>query len=330
MTILRLSRIFAALSSSLIFAGAAQADQPDYHVVSVQPLPGGDKWDYLAFDPQHHHLFIAHGDHADVYDTVQRKLTGHIDHTDGIHGIAFAPEMNLGFTSDGKSNSITVFNLNSLQTVGHVNTGEKPDAILYDQASGQVITANGKGRSLTFIDPKTLTVNTTLALDAKPEFTVADGHGNVYANAEDKNLILQIDSRNKRIIQRFGIAKQCDAPSGLAYDDKLNRLFSVCQNHHMVITDANTGKVLQTLPIGGDPDAAIWDSQRKLAFSANGEDGTLTVIGENNGKYHVQQTVKTAIGARTMAMDNASGVIWLVTAAKTASGHQFELITVAP
>ena len=229
-----------------------------------------------------------------------------------------------------------MFHLSTLKPVTRITTEGNPDAILYDPASGHIITANGKGRSLTIIDPQSLRSIGNIPMDARPEYTIADGKGSLFTNAEDKNQIIQTDSLHGKVMHRYSMAGTCDAPSGLAYDPATRHLFSVCQNHVMVVMDARTGKILQTLPIGDDPDAAIHDNQRHLVFSSNGGSGTLTVISERNGRYAVRQTVNTAPGARTMALDETSGNIYLVTRSKPGlndgndAADGFELITVSP
>ncbi len=332
---MKLTRILAlALLATTSTCG--HADEPAYHVSQIQPLDNGQHWDYLAYDADHHHLFIAHGDHADVYDTLSHQLVGRIDHTSGIHGIAFVPRLDLGFTSNGKRNDVTAFRLSTLKTVTSIPTEGNPDAILYDPASGHIVTANGKGRSLTIIDPQSLRNIGNIQMDARPEYTIADGKGSLFTNAEDKNQIIQTDSLHGKVLHRYSMTGTCDAPSGLAYDPATRHLFSVCQNHVMVVMDAQTGKIVQTLSIGDDPDAAIHDHQHHLVFSSNGGSGTLTVIGERNGRYEVRQTVRTAPGARTMALDETSGKIYLVTRSKQTPNDEkgatdgFELITVSP
>jgi len=266
-------------------------------------LPGSVRWDYLAFDSDTHHLFITRGDSVDVLDVITRKIVGTIPDTRGVHGVAIAPELAKGFISDGKVNSVTVFDLKTLQPLASVPTGTKPDAIVYDPASQRVFAANGGSGDLTAIDARDGRVIDTVPLEGQPEFAVVDGKGRLYVNLENNAQLAVIDTAGLRVTARYDLAPGCNRPTGLAIDRRRLRLFAVCGNKVMVVLDAVTGRILETLAIGAGADAAVFDPETNLAFSSNG-DGTLTVVGASApDHYTVVQTVPTLPTARTLALD---------------------------
>ncbi len=314
-----------------------------YHLADKIRLEGKVAWDYLSFEPARQRLFITRGDHVDVFDTASKRITGSIADTHGVHGVALAPELDRGFTSNGQDNTVTVFELSTLKILGTIATGERPDAIVYDAASKRVFTANAKSQDLTAIDALAGKVLGTIAVGGKPEFAVVDGKGKLFVNIETRNQLLAVDTAKLSVSSTFDISFACDEPAGLAIDAAVQHLFVTCHNQKMAVVDGNTGKILATPPIGKGSDAAVFDAASGLVFSSNGE-GTLTVIGRNDaGGYAVRQTVDTMRGARTMALDPATHTLYLVSAeygplaesAKAGSRPPlkegtFTLLTVAP
>jgi len=296
-----------------LLGGEAQA-APQYHIAHEVQVPGDEGWDYLAFEQGGHRLFIAHGTQVQVVDTEQLAVSGAIADTPGVHGIALAPDIGHGYISAGRSGTIVVFDLKSLVRLKEIKaTGENPDAILYDPATHRVLSFNGRGRNATVIDAKTDQVAGTIALDAKPEFAVSDGKGHVYVNLEDKNSLAQIDAQRQAVTAVWPI-KGCEEPSGLAIDRTGQRLFAACSNKVMAVIDAATGRTLGTAPIGAGVDAAGYDPGVRLAFASCGE-GVLTAIGTGaSGAPEVAQSLSTQRGARTMALDESSHRVFLVTA----------------
>ena len=273
-----------------------------YKLVKSIPIPGEGGWDYVAADSANRRLYVAHSTQVNVVDLDTGKLVGNIPNTNGVHGVAIADDLHRGFISDGRDNQVTIFDLKNLSVISTVKAGTNPDGIVYDPFSQRVFAFNGRSKDVTVIDAGTGSVAGTLALGGKPEFPVTDGQGNVYANIEDTSEIVHIDPKGIAVKNRWPLAP-CDSPSGLAIDAKNQRLFSVCDNKMMAVTDAGSGKVITTVPIGDEPDAAGFDAETKLVFSSNG-DGTLTIVKqESPDKYSVVQTVKTQRGARTMAID---------------------------
>jgi YVTN family beta-propeller protein len=301
-----------------VVAGTARPPQAassvSYHIVKKVTLGGEGFWDYLGFDPQNRHLFVSHGTHVLVINPETYKVIGNIPDTLGVHGIAVAPKLNRGFISDGRADQVTVFNLKTLKTIGTVKvTGHNPDCITYDPSSQRVFTFNGRSDNSTAIDAKTLKVVGTIELGGKPEFAAPNGRGMIYNNLEDKSVELAINSRTLKIESRWPMSP-CESPSGLAIDAQHNVLFAGCHNKLMTIINANTGKVITTVPIGSGVDANRFDPETRLAFSSNGE-GTLTVVKEESPTdFRVVQNVPTERGARTMEFDPKTHRVFLVTA----------------
>ena len=229
------------------------------------------------------------------------------------HGIALAQEFSRGFTSNGRASTVTVFDLKTLKTIGTVNTGEVPDAILYDPSSKRIFTFNARGQDSTAIDAASSTVVGSIPLGGKPEFAVADGRGHAYVNIEDKSELVKFDTNKLAVLERWPLAP-CEEPTGLAVDLRNRRLFAGCHNKLLAVVNADSGQVVQTLPIGAGVDGVAFDAERRLAFSSNGE-GTLTVIREESPeKFRVVANVATKRGARTLALDAKTHNIYLPTA----------------
>ncbi len=277
---------------------------PAPRVLWTLPLGGAGGWDYLSFDTAHRRLFVSRGDRVLVIDVEQRKQIGTIADTPGVHGIALAPGLNRGFTSNGKTASVTVFDLTTLKTIATIaGTGKNPDAIMYDSASKHVLTFNGHSASASVIDPAKDAVVATITLPGKPEFAVSDGAGHVYANIEDKSELVQIDTAGNQVMHVWPLAP-CQSPSGLAIDTRHHRLFSVCDNEVMAVTDAMDGHQVATVPIGKGPDAVVFDAADAMIYSSNGESGTITAVHEDDpDHYRVSATIPTQVSARTEVLD---------------------------
>jgi len=296
----------------LLPAMLAMAAPTGYHVVGDIKIGGEGGWDYLTVDSAARRLYVSHATHVAVVDVDAGKVVGDIPDTQGVHGIALAPELNKGFTSNGRANSVTIFDLKTLKAIGQVVTGENPDSIRYDAVSGRVFTFNGRSNNSTAIDARTGKVAGTIALGGKPEFSVADGKGTVFVNIEDKNEVVAIDAAKLAVAKRYSLSP-CDGPSGLAIDTKNRRLFSVCSNRLMAVSDPDSGKVLATPAIGQGSDGAAFDPATGYAFSSNG-DATLTVVQQAGGKWEVLENIATERGARTIALDDKTHKLYLPTA----------------
>jgi DNA-binding beta-propeller fold protein YncE len=299
---------------ALVLLAIAPAFASGYHIVSKVPVPGDGGWDLVTCDSQARRLYISHSTQTQIMDIDQLKLVGQVEGTNGVHGIALAPELGRGFITAGRDNRVMIIDLKTLKSLGTVPTGENPDVILYDPASGRVFAFNGRADSATIFKAATGEPLVTLPLGGKPEFGVADGHGSVFVNLEDKNQLVKINSRAMAVEQRWPLAP-CEEPSSMALDSATARLFIGCGNKTLVAVDASTGKVVANVPIGGHVDATVFDPEAKLVITSNGE-GTLTVIHEDTpDAYQVVQTVPTQQGARTLSLDTMTHRLFLPVAA---------------
>ncbi|MFI5135257.1 MAG: YncE family protein [Chitinophagales bacterium] len=292
----------------------AQPEKSNYKILRTINVEGDGGWDMLTVDTMHERLFISHGTITQVVDIRSGNLLRTIPDTKGVHGIALSYSLNKGFISNGRDTSVTVFNLTTLETIEKIKvTGMNPDAILYDPFTKKIFTFNGRSSNSTVIDAASDKIISTIPLPGKPEFAVSDGKGKVYANIEDKSLICVIDPVKMNVITQWSIAPG-EEPSGLAIDVKNNLLFSGCDNKLMAISDIASQKVIDSLPIGVRVDGAEFDPALHVAYSSNGE-GTITVVKEESStKFSVLETVTTQKGARTMALDYKTHLLYLPTA----------------
>jgi DNA-binding beta-propeller fold protein YncE len=315
-------RIFSMLAAGalLSIAGipAARADTSpipaaNYTVAGSWHLGGNGGWDYLALEASGARLFVSRDDHVDVIETVSGRLAGVIPRTSGVHGVAFAPALKRGFTSNGRANTVTVFDLDTLHVTHEVPvSGTAPDAILYEPQQNHIFTAERESANLSVLDAGTLQIVATVPLPGPPEFMVTDDAGHVYVNINSApGIMVLIDAKTLMVKAKWPL-KECANPTGLALDAGNHRLFSVCANQVMAVTDAVAGKPIARVVIGRGADAAAFDADLGLVFSSNGIDGTLTVIHQDSpDEYRVIATVTTQVSARTMALDPATHRIYL-------------------
>jgi YVTN family beta-propeller protein len=294
-----------------IGAPGVLAGQSSYQVIDQWKIGGEGGWDYLAVDPATHKLYITHGQKVDVVDTSSGKVAGSITGLHGTHGVTFDSAGKYGYISDGGGNAVVVFDRSSLSTVATIPVGTNPDAIIFEPATKTVWAFNGRSKDASVIDAATNKVVATIPLPGKPEFAQVDGQGNLYDNIEDKNAIVKLDAKAKKLVATWPIG--CDSPSGLAIDTDGHRLFSVCDGKKMAVTDYTSGKQLATPAIGDGPDAAGYNAKDKLAFASCGE-GVLSVVNAGASDYPAVQTLTTQKRARTMAYDPAADRIYTVTA----------------
>ena len=301
--------------------GAARADtspipQANYTVAGSWRLGGNGGWDYLALEASGGRLFVSRDDHVDVIETVSGRLGGSIPRTAGVHGIAFAPALKRGFTSNGQANTITVFELDTLRVTHEVPvSGTLPDAIIYDPQQNHIITGDRETANLSVLDASTLQIIAKVPLPGPPEFMATDDAGHVYINIDTApGTMVQLDAKSLKVKAKWAL-KECANPTGLAFDVGNHRLFSVCANQIMAVTDSVSGKSIARVVIGRGADAAVYDAELGMVFSSNGIDGTLTVIHQDSpDEYRVIATVSTQVSARTMALDPATHRIYLAAA----------------
>jgi len=292
----------------------AQAQKSEYKLAKTIQLTNDGGWDYLTVDEVNQKLFVSHSSQVNVVDLKTGEQIAVIPSTEGVHGIAIANDLNKAFISCGKDSSVTVIDLNTFKLIAKVTgTGKNPDAILYDQFSKKVFTFNGRSSNSTVIDAVTLKITATIPLAGKPEFSQADGNGKVFVNIEDKSLITIINSVTLKVEKEWSIAPG-EEPSGLALDNVNHRLFSVCGNKMMVISDAIAGKVIANVPIGDGCDGVAFDPATKRIFASNGE-GKMTVVQQVNAdQYKVVENFPTLQGARTITVNKTTHHIYLPTA----------------
>lgn len=302
--------LFAVLISAAPSLSFSQSYTP-FELYKKVAISGNGGYDYLAIDASARRLYVSHGNAVHVFDLDAEKLIGSIDNLSGVHGIALAPDFHKGFISDGKANSVVVFDLSTLKTIKSIAiTGKDPDAIMYDPFSKRIFTFNGDSENASVIDAESLKQIGEIPLGGTPEFAVSDGEGKIYNNSEDKNVINVIDAKTLKIIKTFPL-DPCGGPTGLALDKKNQRLFTVCRkNKGMSVLDIQSRKIVATLPIGAGVDAVTYDESTGLIFCSNG-DGTATVIHqESPDNYTVVQTLETQWKAKTHALDHKTGKLY--------------------
>ena len=304
-----------AVATNLLQPAAAKAPLNDaaYSIIHRWTLTGAGGWDYLTLDPARHRLFIARDTRVEVVATDTGAVVGRILNTDGVHGVALASDLKRGFTSNGRANSVTEFDYETLAPLRTVPvSGSNPDAILYDGEHGHLFTFNGRSKDVTVLDATSLKVVATIGMPDKPEFAVQDGHGHIFVNIEsDAGQMVVIDAGKLAVASTWALPG-CASPSGLALDAVHHRLFSVCDGNVMAVTDSVSGKPVARVRIGDGPDAAGYWPARGLVFSSNGE-GSLTIVQGAGDVYSVLSTLATQRGARTMAVDSQTGLVYLAT-----------------
>ena len=274
-----------------------------YHLLRTIPVGGTGGWDYLTVDETRQRLFVSHETQVEVIDLASNSVTGKIPDTPGVHGIALGPEEGRGFVSNGRTSTVTVFDLKTLAPISQAPAGKKPDAIVYDPSTHRVFVMNGGSDSSTVIDAASGKVLGTIALGGGPEFTVADGLGSVFVNLEDQNQALRIDARDMTVKNRWPLAP-CERPSSMAIDRANHRLFIGCRSKVMAVVNSDTGSVIGTLPIGDHVDASAFDPATGLIFNSTGE-GTVDVFHQDSpDKYSAVQRIPTHVGSKTMALNS--------------------------
>jgi len=308
---LRSARFCFALALTGAVFSATAADGP-YRFLKELAVGGDGAWDYLAVDAEAHRLYVSHASKVIVIDTLKDEVVGEIADTPGVHGIAVASKLGRGFTSNGRENKVSVFDLATLKTLSKVETGTNPDAILFEPTQGEVYTFNGRSKDATVFAADSGKVVATIPLGGKPEFAQTDGKaGRIYDNLEDTSEVVVIDIKTHAVVNRWPIAPGAEA-TGMAIDLAHHRLFLGCGNQKLVMLDSTNGKVVATVDAGAGIDAAAFDPGTQLAFTSNGSGGTVTIAHEDSpDKLTVVQTLATERGAKTMIVDPVSHKIYL-------------------
>ena len=287
--------------------------QSGYQIVKTFHINSTGGWDYPAVDANSNKLYLSHGGQVNILDKITGDSIGIINNTNGVHGVAFVPSLGLGYTSNGKTNNVTVFDLKTGVTITQIAVGKNPDWIMYDPFSNKIVTSNHSGGDLSLIDVNTNQVVATIAVGGtKLETVVSDEAGKLFVNLEDKNQIAQVDIAKASVTNIWDLAPS-ESPTGLAIDIKTKRLFSTCDNT-LVVMDATNGKIMATVPIGEGCDGAAFDPASKLIFTSNGS-GTVSVVKEVSANlFKLVETITSKRGARTISLDSKTHMVYLPTA----------------
>lgn len=287
------------------------AQNNTYKIVKTYHIASSGWWDYIAFNEGK--LYVSHGTQVNILNAATGDSVGYIPNTTGVHGIAFDNELGRGYTSNGRLNNVTVFDLKTNAIITQIATGKNPDAIMYEPYTKTIITCNGGSKNLSVINPKTNSVIATIDIGGKPEEAASNERGKLFVNLEDKNEIAAVDLKKYSVINHWSL-NGSEGPTGLAYDKKTDRLFAGCEKY-LVVMNAGNGKVVTRLPIGDGCDGVAFDPKRKIIYSSNGQSGSITAIKENSADtFSVLGNYPTKRGARTIAIDKKNGELFLPTA----------------
>jgi DNA-binding beta-propeller fold protein YncE len=298
----------------LLFANNMVAQTSGYQLIKKTVIGGEGGWDYLSVDAENRRLYVSHSTKVEVLNADTHEKIGEIPNLQGVHGVIAVPKAGRGITTNGRGNTATIFDLKTLKTIVELPTGKNPDALLYDEFSKRVFIFNHSDVTTTAIDIEAGKVVGTLDLGGTAlEAGATDENGSIFVNLEEAHEIVSFDAKTLVVKNRWKIAP-CEEPTGLAIDTKTKRLFSVCHNGWMMVIDSEKGNVVTQVPIGKRVDGVVFDPKSKLAFSSNGE-GTITVVQElSANEFKVVETIKTEVGARTIALDSKTHHVFVSTA----------------
>lgn len=299
-----LAAMIAAAMPASSNAHPASVAKAGHLVITKVALPGEGRGDYLLADSASNRLFVTHSQLVHVLDLKTLKTVAEVKGLTAAHGVAL-DRRGRAYVTDGKSDSVVVFDPATGRELRRIHVGKGPDSILFDSASSKIMAFNGESEDVSVIDPATSTVVATIKLPNAPEFSQADGRGHVFVNLEEGNAVAVIDSQ-KLAFDHLIALKGCDGPAPLAIDRTNRRLFSGCGNNVMVVTDIDSSNVVASVPIGGDPDGIVYDVGTKRVFVANRDGGWTIVHQASANRYNVEQTLKIDQYAKTVALDPVS------------------------
>lgn len=284
--------------------------QGNFKITGTFHIASAGGWDYLDVSPANDWLYVSHGTQVNILNKITGDSVGVIENTTGVHGIAFDVADKKGFTSNGRLNNVTVFDLYSNLPLAQIATGINPDAIIYEPFSKKIITCNGRSKNLSIIDPVQNKLVDSVDVGGKPETAVSDGEGKLFVNIEDKNEIVVVDTKTFKVLHHWSIAPG-EGPTGLAMDKKTKRLFAGCEKL-LVVIDATNGSIVDKITIGDGCDGVAFDETLNNIYTANGADGTLSIIHEDSASgFSLLQTLVTKKSARTIALDHKKHVVYL-------------------
>jgi DNA-binding beta-propeller fold protein YncE len=305
------------LSAAMFMTGLLPANaQGKWEVTNTLHIGGEGGWDYALVDARNHRLFVTRSTHTQVIDTNTGKVIADIPGQIRSHGTAIVPEVNRGFITDGGGQgAIDVFDLTTYKVLGKIHTMPDSDGIIYDRSANLILAVSGDGNSLMTFSPDIDISSgkfTTLDLGGSPEFLAADRDGKAYINIPDKNLVDVVDLKANKVIARWPVAPG-GKNVGMAIDVRNHLLFLGCRDpQKLIVMSTEDGKIVADLPIGTGNDAVRYaDGQ---AFASCGGNGELYIASQKDGKWQIEQDLKTAEGARTMGFDRRTHTIYLPTA----------------
>jgi len=308
-----MKKIISLLIYSILlcmFSNAYAQNNKNFQLLKTFHIQSAGGWDYIAVGPGNNRLYVSHSTQVNILDKTTGDSVGIIENTTGVHGIAFDVSQNKGFTSNGRLNNVTVFDLKTNAVITQVPTGINPDAIMYEPFTKKIITCNGRSKNLSIIDPVANKLVDSVDVGGKPETAVSNGNGKLYVNIEDKNEIVVVDLKTMKAEAHWSLSP-AEEPTGLAFDKITNRLFAACGNKFLAVVNAADGKVVAALPIGDGCDGGAFDPATKNIFTSNG-DGTMSVYHEKSADdFELVSTVTTKRGARTMILDEQTHLIYL-------------------
>jgi DNA-binding beta-propeller fold protein YncE len=312
-----LSAVLAAVSALTVAAVHSAPPAGGYRMIAQFPIGGNDAgYDYLRVDAPKRRVFVAHLNRVEVLNADTGAKLGEISGMHGVHGIEIIPELDKGYTSNGLDRTVTVFDRSTLKVRRVIRyTGIKPDAIQYDPDSRRLYVVNGGASGdVTIIDPANDAIVDTLNLGgAKLEQIGFDGRGRAFVNDEGQSVIHVFDTHTLQPAGTWTLGG-CEEPTGMAVDRAHHRVFAACGNQKLAVLDSDDGHVVATPAIGSDPDGAVFEPKTQRIFTSNKE-GTLSVLREASpDRYEALQTLVTQPGARTLALDETTGRIYLPTA----------------
>lgn len=305
--------ILALAAGMTATAAAAQGPGP-YKVLRTVKAGGDGGFDYVYADAAGRKLYVPRSGPAPrvtVFDLDTLAQVGELPGVNG-HGAAVDPKSGHGFAS---SKPLAMWDAKTLAPLKTIEPQGNPDGILGDPASQKIYILSHAAPNVTVINAADGSVAGTIDLGAAPEQAVVDGKGHLYVDLEDKDQVAVVDAASMKMTGVYGLEGKCGTPAGLAIDVKNHVLFVACRNPAtMTMLNADTGKILGSVPIGAGVDGAVFNPATMEAFSSQG-DGTLTVVKETSPTtFEVEQTVATPIGAKTLTLDSKTGHVLLITA----------------
>lgn len=321
------TKLFLIAFAGLLIQTKAQMKNDTFKIIKSIPVEGNGGWDYLAVCPTNHFVYASHSTQVNIINPETSASEGIIENQNGVHGIAFDHE-NRGYITNGKSNSVYIFDVKTNQKIALVEVGKKPDAIIFDDYSKKIIVANAGSNNLSIINPKDLKVEKTIELIGNPEFLVSDLHGKIFVNIEDKSKIAEINLAEGKVLSYYSLGKD-ESPSGLAIDHKTHRLFSACEEH-LVVLDADNGKIVHALPIAKGCDGVVFDEKSNMIFASTYSGVLSTYLEKSKDEIVALADIITEKGARTIAFDVSSQKIYVPTAKygseENKTTHRFPVI----